>query len=138
MTAHSGSCLCGKVRLRTTGALRGVVFCHCSQCRRQNGHFVAATSIPDERLHVEGGENLTWYDASDGASRGFCATCGALLFWKRRTGDDTSIMAGALDEPNELRGAMHIFVVDKGSYYDIADGLPQHARSTPCIPVDGD
>ncbi len=38
------------------------------------------------------------------------------------------VAMGALDGPTGLRLARHIFVADKGDYYDIADGLPQEAR----------
>ena len=46
-----GQCLCGGVRFRTRGKLRGVIYCHCSQCRRQSGHFVAATKAFDPSRH---------------------------------------------------------------------------------------
>ena len=35
---------------------------------------------------------------------------------------------GAFDKPTDTRLAHHIFVADKGDYYDIADGLPQTQR----------
>lgn len=122
---HTGACLCGAVRFTTRGPLRGVVYCHCSQCRRQTGHYYAATNVSDEHLELAGGENLTWYRASDFAQRGFCATCGSALFWKRDGADYVSIMAGSFDTPTGLQGEAHIFVADKGDYYEIADGLPQ-------------
>ena len=122
---HTGACLCGAVRFTTRGPLRGVVYCHCSQCRRQTGHYYAATNVSDEHLELAGGENLTWYRASDFAQRGFCATCGSALFWKRDGADYVSIMAGSFDTPTGLKGEAHIFVADKGDYYEIADGLPQ-------------
>jgi hypothetical protein len=56
---HEGSCLCGAVRFRTHGALRGVIYCHCSQCRKQTGYFVAATSTLDAKIDIEGSESLT-------------------------------------------------------------------------------
>ncbi|MBN9242729.1 MAG: GFA family protein [Mesorhizobium sp.] len=124
---HRGGCLCGAVRFTTSGRLRGVVYCHCTQCRRQTGHFVAATSAPDAALSVEGNGNLAWYGASAHAKRGFCRTCGSLLFWKQEGTDTTSIMAGAFDRPSGLAGDSHIFVADKGDYYEINDGLPQFA-----------
>lgn len=124
-TIHEGGCLCGGVRFRARGRLRGVIFCHCSQCRRQSGHFVAATSASDADLTVEGGPHLAWYAASADARRGFCRTCGSLLFWKQEGTDTTSIMAGAFDRPTGLAGDSHIFVADKGDYYEICDGLPQ-------------
>ena len=126
---HSGHCLCGVVRFRTRGRLRDVIACHCNQCRRQTGHFYAATNVLDEGLAVEGGDNVTWYRASDTASRGFCRTCGSALFWKSDGSDYTSIMAGAFDQPTGLKIGVHIFCADKGDYYEIDDGAPQFAQS---------
>ena len=126
---HSGHCLCGAVRFRTSGKLRDVIACHCSQCRRQTGHFYAATNVQDSGLSVEGGENVTWYRASDTARRGFCRTCGSALFWKGDGSDYTSIMAGTFDQPTGLRIGVHIFCADKGDYYEIDDGVPQIAQA---------
>jgi hypothetical protein len=127
---HSGSCLCGAVRFTTQGPLRGVIYCHCSQCRKQSGHYYAATNVTDGKITVEGGGNLTWYRASPDARRGFCRTCGSALFWKRDGSDYISVLAGSFDQPSGLSGACHIFVADKGDYYTIADGLPTHDRGT--------
>jgi len=132
---HSGSCLCGAVRFTTSGPLRGVVYCHCTQCRKQSGHFYAATDIEDAELSIEGGENVTWFAASDFARRGFCSVCGSVLFWKRDGSDKISIMAGAFDQPSGLKGEVHIFVADKGDYYTLDDGLPQFERSAPDVTV---
>lgn len=129
METHTGGCLCGAVRFATRGRLRGVVYCHCSQCRRQTGHHYAATNVGDADLTVEGAGALTWYRASASARRGFCATCGSALFWKGDASDYTSIMAGSFDAPSGLGGKVHIFVADKGDYYEIDDGLPQYAQS---------
>lgn len=126
---HTGHCLCGAVRFRTVGPLRDVIACHCSQCRRQTGHHYAATNVQDDRLTVEGGENVTWFRASDTASRGFCRTCGSVLFWKGDGSDYTSLMAGAFDQPTGLKIGVHIFCADKGDYYEIADGVPQFPQA---------
>jgi hypothetical protein len=132
---HSGSCLCGAVRFRTSGPLRGVVYCHCSQCRKQSGHFYAATNVLDANIAITGAENLTWYEASPFARRGFCRRCGSALFWKPRDNAYVSVLAGSFDEPTSLQGECHIFVGDKGDYYSIDDGLPQFEKSTPSIKV---
>lgn len=133
--SRTGGCLCGAVRYTVGGRPRGVVYCHCSQCRRQTGHHYAATNVSVADLALEGAERLTWYRASDFARRGFCATCGSALFWQADAAGDISIMAGSFDSPSGLTGEAHIFVADKGDYYEIADGLPQYARSTPDIAV---
>ena len=130
MDIRAGSCLCGAVRFTTRGALRGVVYCHCSQCRKQTGHYYAATNVADGDLSVEGAEDLTWYAASPEAKRGFCRVCGSALFWKRNGSDVTSVMAGAFDGPSGLTGRAHIFVADKGDYYEIDDGLPRYQQSS--------
>ena len=137
-TSHKGSCLCGSVRFTASGPLRGVIYCHCSQCRKQSGHYYAATNVAVGDLAVEGGEKITWYEASASAKRGFCSVCGSALFWKHNEADEISIMAGAFEQPSDLKGEVHIFVADKGDYYDITDGLPQFERSTPDIKVAGD
>ncbi|WP_340161177.1 GFA family protein [uncultured Hoeflea sp.] len=128
--ARTGHCNCGAVRFRTTGPLREVVACHCSQCRRQSGLYFAATNVPDENIVIEGGENITWYQASDFARRGFCATCGSALFWKHRDDPHISVLAGAFDEPSGLKMTKHIFCADKGDFYEITDGLPQYEKGS--------
>ncbi len=35
---------------------------------------------------------------------------------------------GAFEQPTGTRLGIHIFVADKGDYYDIADGLPQNQQ----------
>jgi hypothetical protein len=65
-----GSCLCGGVTYALNGPLRPMIVCHCIQCRKMSGHFIAATqSLASD---VEG-ESLKWYRSSDVAERGFCA-----------------------------------------------------------------
>jgi hypothetical protein len=125
---NTGSCLCGAVRFETRGPLRGVVFCHCHQCRKQSGNYYAATEVAEDGLSVSGADGVTWFSASDFARRGFCRTCGSILFWKRDGADRVSVMAGAFDEPSGLVGESHIFCADKGEYYEIADGLPRYAK----------
>ncbi|MES0029516.1 GFA family protein [Mesorhizobium sp. M0040] len=136
--SHTGSCLCGAVRFQTRGPLRGVVYCHCSQCRKQSGHFYSATNVADRDITITGAESITWYEASPFARRGFCKTCGSLLFWKPSDEGYVSVMAGLFDAPTGLQGECHIFVGDKGDYYAIDDGLPQFEKSTPSIKVAGD
>lgn len=128
---HTGSCLCGAVRFTTRGPLRDVIYCHCSQCRKQTGHYYAATNVPDGNIVIEGSESISWYRSSPEAQRGFCRSCGSALFWKRDGSDYVSVLAGAFDQPSGLEGTSHIFVADKGDYYTIMDGLPVHDQAGP-------
>lgn len=124
---NSGACLCGAVRFKTRGDLRPLVYCHCSQCRKQTGHYYAATNVRTDKLDIEGADAITWYAASAQALRGFCRSCGSALFWQENGSEWISIMAGLFDAPTGLVGGCHIFVADKGDYYEIDDALPRFA-----------
>jgi hypothetical protein len=121
----TGSCLCGGVTFEITGALRPVVGCHCSQCRKQSGHFGAFTACDDVDLTFTSQETLSWYRASEAAGRGFCNRCGSLLFWKGDAKRYTSIAAGCIDGATDVKIEGHIYCADKGDYYDILDGAYQ-------------
>jgi len=127
---HKGGCLCGAVSYQTTGSLRPVVACHCNQCRKSTGHHVAATSVNRDDITITG--DVTWFESSDTARRGFCATCGSNLFWDG-AGENLSIMAGTLDGATGLKTVGHIYCADKGDYYEISDGLPQAAGRDPAL-----
>ena len=125
---HRGSCLCGAVTFEFDGDLRAPDACHCSQCRKQSGHYFASSDVPRAALTVHGADKVTWFASSERVRRGFCATCGSTLFWDPIHRDSIAIAMGAFDTPTQTHLKMHIFVADKGDYYEIADGLPQNQR----------
>lgn len=126
---HLGGCLCGAIRYRVTGKLRAAVACHCRQCRKTSGHFVTATAVGSDRLEIDDTQKaLTWYRSSDVARRGFCDRCGSSLFWQSDGEDVVSIMAGTLEGATGLHTAMHIFVADRGDYYELDDSIPHYAQ----------
>ena len=126
---RQGRCLCGAVSYSVAGEPGSVRYCHCTMCRRQTGHFLAAISLKAEQVKINGAEAVTWYESSDEAERGFCARCGSVLFWRENGSDGLAVAAGSLDLPTGLKSEAHIFVADKGDYYEINDGLPQYAES---------
>lgn len=125
---HKGSCLCGAVSFEVDGDLQPPDACHCTQCRKHSGHFWASTNVSRSALTIHGTEKLSWYRSSKNVQRGFCSRCGSSLFWDPLAKDIISIAMGAFDLPTGTRLGMHIFVADKGDYYDIEDGLPQHQQ----------
>ena len=122
---YKGKCLCGNVSFTVSGELTPPSACHCSQCRRQSGHYWSASHIPTSKLKIEGEENITWFLATQEARRGFCSTCGSFLFWESFKEDHTSVSMGAFETPTNTKIAKHIFVANKGDYYEINDDLPQ-------------
>lgn len=130
---HHGSCLCGAVAFEVEGGLRPVVDCHCTQCRKQSGHFWAATSAPRAAIRLVRQDGLTWFEASPTARRGHCRHCGSFLFWHPKGEDRWSFAPGALDGPTGLRTEESIFHQDAGDYYDPDGGRPPHLRQAPAI-----
>ena len=122
---HTGTCLCGRVRFTVAAPLAAPDACHCVQCRKQSGHYFASTNVPRTAIVIEGAEHLTWYASSAKVRRGFCATCGAFLFWDPPAKDWIAVGMGAFDAPTGTALALHIFVAEKGDYYEIADGVEQ-------------
>ncbi len=125
MPTHTGSCLCGAVTFEVRGDLTGPDACHCRMCRKHSGHVFASTDVPWTALTIHGDDKLTWYQSSDKARRGFCSICGASMFWDPLYRDYIGIAMGAFDTPTQTKLALHIFVADKGDYYDITDNAPQ-------------
>ena len=125
---RTGSCLCGAVKFEVEGELGPPDGCHCTQCRKVSGHYWVSTDIPRAALTIHGEFNVAWFRSSEKVQRGFCSTCGATLFWDPIHKDFIGISMGAFDSPTGTRLAKHIFVADKGDYYDITDGLPQNPQ----------
>ena len=130
----TGRCMCGAVSFTVPRDGAGVAdLCHCSQCRRWSGHAWGAIDVLYSALDItSGGDRLKWFRASSDAQRGFCAECGSPLFWHGDKldayKDRIGVSLGALDSPTGLSLEKHIFVADKGDYYEIADGLPQKEK----------
>jgi len=124
---HRGSCLCGAVSFEVAGELPPPDACHCTQCRKQSGHFWVSTDVPKSDLTIRGAEHLSWFRSSDKVQRGFCSRCGSSLFFEPFHRDWIGVAMGAFDGPTGSRMGLHIFVAEKGDYYDITDGLPQNS-----------
>ena len=124
-----GSCLCGAVRLEVQEPLeRALEACHCTQCRKQTGSYLIAVNVRRSALKVLGADAVAWYQSSAKVERGFCRICGSTLFWKPNIEgyEWTGVAMGCIDTPLSLAVAKHTFVADKGGYYEINDGAPQH------------
>ena len=126
---YRGKCLCGAVSFEVDGELGSIDACHCVQCRKWTGHYLASTDVPRTALTVSGEEHLKWFHSSDKVRRGFCTACGSSLFFDpldREKHNWIGISMGAFDTPTQAALKLHIFVAEKGDYYEITDSLPQN------------
>lgn len=122
---HTGKCLCGAVTYRAEG-LADIWYCHCTQCRALSGHYLAACRTRTDRIEISG--EVVWAHHSGQSEHARCARCGSLLFWANRGTEYTSVLPGSLDSSTGIAERGHIYLAEKGSYYEIADGLPQYQR----------
>jgi hypothetical protein len=128
VSALRGACQCGAVSFTLARVPTEATACHCTQCRKQSGHYFASANLPKSAVEIDGAQHLTWFRSSEKVQRGFCSRCGSWLFWEPVFRDWTSVALGSLDGPTGLQLERHIFVSEKGDYYTIADGLPQNER----------
>ena len=127
-----GSCLCGAVRYEIRGRLGRMSHCHCSMCRKAHGAAFGTYAQVARRdfALLAGAESIRSYRSSPKVTRTFCATCGSTLQWSTDDRPDhVDVAMGTLDDDPGIRPAVHIFVASKAPWYEIADGLPQHARN---------
>jgi hypothetical protein len=78
---------------------------------------------------LSGEKHLKWFQSSKQARRGFCSECGSVLFFDPMDKNKHSwigISMGAFDQPTGVEMSLHIFVAEKGDYYEICDGVPQN------------
>lgn len=116
---YAGGCLCGAIRY-TARRLRPLWYCHCQQCRKMTGHFMAAAQVDLADISILG--KPKWFYVSAASRHGFCGHCGCQLFWRNDSNDYLSLTGGGLDDSQGLEVAGHVFTAEKGAYYEIADG----------------
>jgi hypothetical protein len=121
---HGGGCLCGAVRYQVRGPLRGILLCHCGQCRRVHGHLGAYSSAARADVLIEGADALVWFACSARGRRSFCRVCGSSLFFEPAGESRLAIVAGSLDQPSGLEVIGQEYVADKADYVRLDESLP--------------
>ncbi|KAF4997684.1 hypothetical protein FGRMN_3716 [Fusarium graminum] len=87
-TSVSGGCLCGSCST-----------CQCSQCRKNGGSLIAwLHNFPVTSVTFTSQTTLSRYNATPGATRGFCSNCGSWLFWRQEKSDSISLSVGTVDK----------------------------------------
>ena len=98
----AGGCLCGGVRYEIRGELRDVVACHCSQCARASGNFVAATSCARADVTLvdaRTGEVLSSYPSQTATALAGQGIAGSIL--------DAAVMSDPIDRVVERYAAQY-------------------------------
>lgn len=137
----SGSCLCQGVAFEIKGAVRDLLYCHCSMCRKGQGSaFRARGKMDSSQFQWVRGEGLVhYYESSPSHRRAFCSKCGSSLItvFDKNPGI-LSVALGVLDDDPVSRPLCHVFVKDKAPWHEIADSLPKFAQlPVPAVALKG-
>jgi hypothetical protein len=118
-----GKCLCGAVRFTAEEVETGAHCCHCSMCRSWSGG--PALSVGVGTVTFDGEENITRYQSSAWAERGFCGKCGSNLFFKVKDPEQYIMWLGVFEDltPFHLEG--EIYIDDKPAAYALAGDHPR-------------
>ncbi len=112
----TGSCCCGQISY-TAKSVAPLWYCHCQQCRKMTGHYMAAARVNLNDIEING--EAKWFYVSDDSRHGFCPDCGSKIFWRNDKNDFLSITGGSINDTSSLRVSGHVFVGEKGDYYEI-------------------
>lgn len=124
--AH-GSCLCGAVQFEASLPPKWVAHCHCTRCQRAHGAaFVTWVGVDAVDTVVSDTRSaLTWYTTPEGASRGFCHTCGSPMFFKSpRWPGELHIARALFLEPVDLMPQSHVHFDTRVNWVCLGDSLP--------------
>ncbi|MDJ0647507.1 MAG: GFA family protein [Xenococcaceae cyanobacterium MO_188.B19] len=115
-----GSCLCGGVKISTTNINHHIGACHCSMCRKWGGAALLAVEC-DNSISFEGEENITIYQSSAWAERGFCNKCGSHLFYRLKEKNHYYVPVGIFDNDESLVFDLEVFIEEKPKYYTFSN-----------------
>ncbi len=119
----TGRCLCGAVTFTAENVETDIKSCHCSTCRKVSGGSPMGTSVGS--VVFTGEDNITRYDSSEWADRGFCKQCGSNLFYHLKEKDNYFMWHGVFDDQTPFKLAGEIFIEEKPDWYGFAGDHPR-------------
>lgn len=111
-----GRCLCGAIKIIAPLASNHVGACHCNMCRRWGGGPGLEIDCGTD-VTIEGTENLSLFNSSEWAERGFCAKCGTHLFYRLKENSQYLVPVGLFDDEDGLVFDHQVFIDEKPQYY---------------------
>ncbi len=115
-----GSCLCGAVKVTAKTTSNHVDACHCNMCRKWTGGPLFAVECGED-VTFEGSENISVFNSSEWAERGFCSKCGTHLFYRFKEQNQYILPAGLLEDQESFTLEKQIFIDEKPSFYSLAN-----------------
>lgn len=133
---RKGKCLCSKIRIIVKSINKNVGACHCGMCRKWGGGPLMAVDCGTD-VSFEGEENISVFNSSDWAERGFCNKCGTHLFYRLKQNKQYMMPVGLFDDEEMFIFDHQIFIDEKPSFYSFSNetnnmtGAEVFAKYTP-------
>lgn len=124
----SGSCLCGQVQFLANLPSKWCAHCHCSMCRKAHGAgYVTWVGFEQDQVtFTQGADQLSWFDSSAGAQRGFCSQCGSSMFFRsQRWPGELHIAQGCIDGVLDRQPQANVFFDQHVDWMPIDNKLKQ-------------
>lgn len=106
--AHTGGCLCGRIRFEADGIPNFVIQCHCKYCQK-----ILGSGMNIECMFAASGFRVTnghpksfrhkWQSADKPVEHKFCETCGTAMFLTGESFSEVGVFRGALDQPDRIQ-----------------------------------
>lgn len=116
ISTGKGYCLCGAVTFVAKAMNKSVGACHCGMCRKWTGGPLLAVDC-GSNVSFEGSENITIFNSSQWAERGFCSKCGSHLFYRLKETQQYIVPVGLFENYDGLVLDHQIFIDEKPSFY---------------------
>ena len=120
MSEGKGHCLCGAVKFTVKNMKNSVEACHCGMCRRWGGGPLMCVECGTD-VTFKGEENITVYNSSDWAERGFCKKCGSHLFYRLKDANEHQLPVGLFDNQKNFHFDLQVFTDRKPEFYNFAN-----------------
>ena len=115
-----GSCLCGAIHITASTSGKGVGACHCGMCRKWGGGPLMAVPCESE-VSFDGEDNISIFNSSEWAERGFCKLCGSHLFYRLKESGHHFIPVGLFENQENFTFDRQVFIDQKPSFYSFAN-----------------
>jgi len=116
----TGQCLCGGIHFTVKDMNNNVDACHCGMCRKWGGGPLMSVRC-GKGVIFEGEENISVYNSSEWAERGFCKRCGSHLFYRLKESNEHEIPVGLFKDQEHFNFDLQVFVDMKPSFYSFAN-----------------
>ncbi len=118
-TSATGACLCGAVTIKAAQFPLQVGACHCTTCRNWGGGPLLAAACGAE-VTIDGSDNISVFNSSEWAERGFCKVCGTHLFYRIKENQHYHLPVGFFPEV-AFTLANEVFIDEKPEGYTFAN-----------------